>query len=58
LGYLLRLRIFGFGGAIALAGYMQRDLVKQRCWFSTEDYLEDLAFSQLSPGPLAAQLAM
>jgi chromate transporter len=56
--YFLRLGAFGFGGPIALAGYMQRDLVERWRWFSAEDYLEGLAFSQLSPGPLAAQLAM
>jgi chromate transporter len=56
--YFLRLGTFGFGGPIALAGHMQKDLVEARHWFSTEDYLEGLAFSQLSPGPLAAQLAM
>src|SRR5919201_26701 len=58
LAYFLRLGIFGFGGPIALAGYMQRDLVETRRWVSLADYLEGLAFSQLSPGPLAAQLAM
>lgn len=57
-GYFLRLGTLGFGGPIALAGHMQKDLVEERHWFSTEDYLEGLAFSQLSPGPLAAQLAM
>jgi chromate transporter len=56
--YFLRLGTLGFGGPIALAGHMQKDLVEERRWFSTEDYLEGLAFSQLSPGPLAAQLAM
>jgi len=56
--YFLRLGTFGFGGPIALAGYMQRDLVERRHWVSMSDYLEGLAFSQLSPGPLAAQLAM
>jgi chromate transporter len=56
--YFLRLGTFGFGGPIALAGHMQKDLVDERHWFSKEDYLEGLAFSQLSPGPLAAQLAM
>src|SRR5438477_289444 len=55
--YFLRLGTFGFGGPIALAGYMQRDLVEDRRWFSKQDYLEGLALSQLSPGPLAAQLA-
>jgi len=55
--YFLRLGALGFGGPIALVGYMQRDLVEERGWLSKEDYLEGLAFSQLCPGPLAAQLA-
>ena len=54
----LRLGTLGFGGPIALAGHMQKDLVEERRWVSKQDYLEGLAFSQLSPGPLAAQLAM
>lgn len=58
MGYFLRLGTFGFGGPIALAGRMNRDLVEDPAWFSRQDYAEGLAFSQLSPGPLAAQLAM
>jgi chromate transporter len=57
-GYFLRLGTVGFGGPIALVGYMQRDLVEGRRWFSAKEYAEGLAFSQLAPGPLAAQLAM
>ncbi len=53
----LRLGTFGFGGPIALVGYMQRDLVEQRRWISHKDYVEGLALAQLAPGPLAAQLA-
>jgi chromate transporter len=56
--YFLRLGCIGFGGPIALVGYMQKDLVDERKWISQEDYLTGLAFSQLAPGPLAAQLAM
>jgi chromate transporter len=56
--YFLRLGAFGFGGPIALAGYMQRDLVERRRWISEEEYVEGLALAQLAPGPLAAQLAM
>jgi chromate transporter len=56
--YFLRLGTWGFGGPIALVGYMQKDLVDERKWISQEDYLQGLAFSQLAPGPLAAQLAM
>ena len=49
--YFLRLGALGFGGPIALAGYMQRDLVEERRWFAEADYKEGLALSQLSPGP-------
>jgi chromate transporter len=56
--YFLRLGTFGFGGPIALAARMQKDLVEELGWISQDDYAEGLAFSQLSPGPLAAQLAM
>src|SRR5512144_2144381 len=56
--YFLRLGALGFGGPIALAGYMQRDLVERRRWISKEDYVQGLALAQLAPGPLAAQLAM
>jgi chromate transporter len=56
--YFLRLGAVGFGGPIALAGYMQKDLVEERRWISKQDYLEGLALAQLMPGPLAAQLAI
>jgi len=56
--YFVRLGTFGFGGPIALAGHMQKDLVDERRWISKQDYIEGLALAQLMPGPLAAQLAM
>src|SRR5882724_10884161 len=56
--YFLRLGTLGFGGPIALAGAMERDLVTERKWISRQDYIEGLALAQLAPGPLAAQLAM
>src|SRR6266550_3279224 len=56
--YALRLGTIGFGGPVALAGYMYRDLVESRRWISDADYKEGLALAQLMPGPLAAQLAM
>jgi chromate transporter len=57
-GYFLRLGTFGFGGPIALAGSMQRDLVEERGWVSKDEYMKGLALAQLAPGPLAAQLAI
>ncbi|MCC6766362.1 MAG: chromate transporter [Deltaproteobacteria bacterium] len=56
--YFLRLGTTGFGGPIALVGYMQRDLVETRRWIALADYKEGLALAQLAPGPLAAQLAI
>jgi chromate transporter len=58
LGYFLQLGTTGFGGPIALVGYMQRDLVERRGWFTPQDYREGLALAQAAPGPLAAQLAI
>ena len=56
--YVLGLGTWGFGGPVALVGYMYRDLVERRNWISEADYKEGLALSQLMPGPLAAQLAI
>jgi len=56
--YMLRLGTVGFGGPVALIGYMHRDLVEERQWISQEDYKEGLALAQLAPGPLAAQLGI
>jgi chromate transporter len=56
--YFLRLGSIGFGGPVALVGYMYRDLVEKRRWITDEDYKEGLTLAQLMPGPLAAQLAM
>lgn len=52
---MLCLGTLGFGGPVALVGYMYRDLVEQRHWISDADYKEGMALAQLMPGPLAAQ---
>lgn len=56
--YMLGLGTWGFGGPVALVGYMYRDLVERRQWISEGDYKEGMALAQLMPGPLAAQLAI
>jgi chromate transporter len=56
--YMLGLGTWGFGGPVALVGYMYRDLVERRAWITEADYKEGLALAQLMPGPLAAQLAI
>ena len=56
--YFLKLGTLGFGGPVALVGYMHRDLVERQAWITESDYKEGLALAQLAPGPLAAQLAI
>jgi chromate transporter len=56
--YMLGLGSWGFGGPVALIGYMHGELVERRKWISEADYKEGLTLSQLMPGPLAAQLAI
>lgn len=56
--YFLKLGSLGFGGPVALVGYMQRDLVEKKKWITEDDYKEGLALAQLAPGPLAAQLGI
>ena len=56
--YMLGLGSWGFGGPVALVGYMHRDLVEDRKWISESDYKEGLTLSHLMPGPHAAQLAI
>ena len=56
--YFLKLGSWGFGGPIALCGYMRRDLVEDRRWYDDDEYQQGLAIAQTMPGPLAAQLAM
>ncbi|GDX93837.1 hypothetical protein LBMAG46_38470 [Planctomycetia bacterium] len=56
--YMLQPGTAGFGGPVALVGYMHRDLVEQRKWISESEYREGLTLAQLMPGPLAAQWAI
>lgn len=56
--YFIGLGSLGFGGPIALVGAMERQFVDQRRWATRQELRDGLAFSQLAPGPLAAQLAI
>jgi chromate transporter len=58
IGYFLKLGTVGFGGPVALVGFMHRDLVEQRRWITEDTYKLSLALAQIMPGPLAAQTAI
>ena len=56
--YFLKLGSTGFGGPVALVGYMHKDLVENKKWITEDEYKQGLALAQLAPGPLAAQLGI
>jgi len=56
--YFLYLGAFGFGGPVALVGFMHRDLVDKQKRISEDTYKLSLALAQIMPGPLAAQAAI
>lgn len=56
--YFLKLGATGFGGPVALANYMRKDLVEREGWLTEEEYDRGLAVATACPGPLAYQLGV
>lgn len=56
--YFLVLGATGFGGPVALASYMRRDLVERRGWLDEASYDRGLAIATACPGPMAYQLGV
>ncbi len=56
--YFLKLGCMGFGGPVALVGYMQKDLVERDKWITQDEFSQGVALGATLPGPLAAQVAM
>jgi chromate transporter len=56
--YFLMLGATGFGGPVALANYMRRDLVEKRAWLDEATYDRGLAIATTCPGPMAYQLGV
>lgn len=56
--YFLRPGATGFGGPVALVGYMHRDLVETRKWIIEDDYRNGRALAYPAPVPPAARPAI
>ncbi len=56
--YFLRLGALGFGGPVALANMMRKDLAEERHWLAEQEYEDGLAIAAACPGPLAYQLGV
>ncbi|HVT61705.1 MAG TPA: chromate transporter [Thermoanaerobaculia bacterium] len=53
--YFLRLGALGFGGPVALADAMRRDLVEKRRWLSEGEYDDGLAIAAACPCSTASR---
>jgi len=49
------LALQGFGGVLAI---VQRELVENKQWLSTEEFVEDWAVAQIMPGPNVVNIAL
>lgn len=56
--YFFRLGLTGFGGPLALAAQMQKELVEDKKWLSDQEFRRAFALIKAMPGPVATQLAI
>lgn len=54
----LKLGSVGFGGPIALIGYMEEECVKKRKWLTLAEFHRVVSVAKLFPGPLATLIAI
>jgi len=53
-----RIGLFTIGSGYAMIPLIQREVVDRRKWFSEEDFLDQFALAQSSPGPFALNTAI
>lgn len=53
----LRIGLFAFGGGLAALPLIEREIVDAHHWLTKQEFLELLALSQLTPGPIAINAA-
>lgn len=53
-----RIGLFTIGSGYAMIPLIQREVVDNRKWFSEEDFLDQFALAQSSPGPFALNTAI
>lgn len=54
----LKLGMFAFGGPAAHTAMMNDELVEKRKWFTHDEFLEMISFTNLIPGPNSTELAI
>ncbi len=57
-GSFFKVGAFTFGGGIAMLPVIEREIVEQRQWLSTEEFVDVLAIAQSGPGAIAINTAI
>jgi chromate transporter len=56
--YFFKLGFIAFGGPAAHVAMMERDLVEDKKWLSTEEFLDYMGATNLIPGPNSTEMTM
>lgn len=54
----LRLGFFAYGGPAAHISMMREEVVEKKSWFSNEEFLDMVSFTNLIPGPNSTEIAI
>ena len=49
----LKIGLFSFGGGYAMLPFIQREIVDKHGWMNINEFLDIIAVSQMTPGPIA-----
>lgn len=49
----LKIGLFSFGGGYAMLPFIQREIVDNHGWMNINEFLDIIAVSQMTPGPIA-----
>jgi chromate transporter len=56
-GVFFKIGIFTFGGGQAMIPLLQKDLVIRLGWITMKEFLDFVAISEITPGPVAINMA-
>lgn len=49
----LKVGAFSFGGGYAMISFIQKEMVSKNNWLSNQEFVDIIAISQMTPGPIA-----
>lgn len=52
-----KIGIFSFGGGYAMLPFIQQEVIKNHHWLTSKEFIDVLAISQITPGPIAINSA-